>query len=92
MRRLRVLPLELQGLTLVRRTISYSPYRTSGRHMIVFSESPRRSNKNSLEGVDPPMHGNFDPPIVEYYSSEDESQHSLDTNFETETELEMITN
>jgi len=92
LRRLRGLPPELQGLAPICRTRSYSPTRISGRHPTVRSEILRRSNRNSLEEGDPSPHDDFDPPIIQDYSSEDESQHSPVTNFETENELEMITN
>jgi len=71
--RLRGLPPEVQGLRCVRRARSYSPTRTSSRHPTIHSESPRQSNRNSLEEGDPPLRDDFDPPIVEYYYSEDES-------------------
>jgi len=70
---LRGLPPEVEGLTRACRARSYSSARTSSRHLLVHSESLRQSNRNPLEEGDPPLHDDFDPPIVEDYYSEDES-------------------
>lgn len=86
-RRLRGLPPKLEGLTHSCRNRSLSLTRTSSRPSTTRSESPRASNVDQLQEGNFPPSDDFDPPIVEYYHSEDESPRS---DSETETLVDEI--